>query len=347
MDWKDVLKNSVVRTENLKGIPGVDLTKAARVAELYPMRINAYWMELMAKAGGPLIRQAVPSIEELDEGPLLDDPLCEEKNSPVPGLTHRYPDRVIFLVSNACAMYCRHCMRKRKVAKKEGMVTDATIKAGLEYIQNTPEVRDVILTGGDPFLLEDDAIEELLKELSAIPHVEMIRIHSRVPATLPMRITPELCNILKACPKLWINTHFNHPAELSPQAEKALSLLNQTGAPLGCQTVLLKGVNDDPDTMAELMRKLTRNRVKPYYLHHGDAIRGTGHFRTTIDTGYAIMDALRGKLSGLAVPTYAIDLPGGGGKVAILPDAVISQNETSLTVKGFDGKHYTYPVPPT
>lgn len=344
MNWKEMLKRSVKSGEGLGALPGVDVEEANRVAGVYPMRINPYWLSLIKKAGDPLWLQAVPSEAELVDSPLLEDPLCEEKDSPVFGLTHRYPDRVIFLVSNRCAMYCRHCMRKRKVGKKGGMVTDATIAAGMDYIEKTPAVRDVIVTGGDPLLLEDEKIAAILSRLSAIPHVKMIRIHTRVPSTLPMRITDELCAVLGRCEKLWINTHFNHPAEFTPESEKALKRLNGTGAPLGCQTVLLKGVNDTPEVMAELMRKLTQNRVRPYYIHHGDAVKGTGHFRTSIETGLAVMKALRGHLSGLAVPAYVIDLPGGGGKVPLLPESVVSRDETSLTVKSYDGKTYTYPI---
>ncbi|WP_300669816.1 KamA family radical SAM protein [Desulfoluna sp.] len=344
MNWKEILKKSVVSAEELEGMPGVDVDEANRVAEVYPMRINPYWLSLMKTAGGPLQRQAVPSAAELMDSPLLEDPLCEEKDSPVFGLTHRYPDRVIFLVSNQCALYCRHCMRKRKVGKHLGTVTDATIEAGLTYIEQTPAVRDVILTGGDPLLLDDEKIDAILARLSEIPHVEMIRIHSRIPATLPMRVTEELCAMLSQYENLWINTHFNHPDEITPEAEKALRLLNRTGAPLGCQTVLLKGVNDTPAVMAELMRKLTKNRVRPYYIHHGDAVKGTGHFRTTIETGLAVVKGLRGHLSGLCVPAYVIDLPGGGGKIPLLPESILARDEEKLTVRGYDGKTYTYPL---
>lgn len=344
MNWKEILNKSVGTVDALPGVSEMEKEAIARVAGVYPMRINPYWLSLMKKAGDPLWLQAVPSEEELVDSPLLEDPLCEEKDSPVFGLTHRYPDRVIFLVSNRCAMYCRHCMRKRKVGKTGGMVTDATIAAGMAYIEKTPAVRDVIITGGDPLLLDDEKIAAILSRLSAIPHVEMIRIHTRVPSTLPMRITDALCAVLATCDKLWINTHFNHPAEFTPEAEKALKRLNGTGAPLGCQTVLLKGVNDTPEVMAELMRKLTQNRVRPYYIHHGDAVKGTGHFRTSIETGLAVVNGLRGHLSGLAVPAYVIDLPGGGGKVPLLPESIVSRDETSLTVKSYDGKTYSYPI---
>jgi lysine 2,3-aminomutase len=344
MDWKEMLKKSLVSEEDLTGIPGVDVEEAIRVAGVYPMRINPYWLSLMKAAGTPLRLQAVPSAEELMDSPLLEDPLCEEKDSPVFGVTHRYPDRVIFLVSNQCALYCRHCMRKRKVGKHLGTVTDATIAAGLAYIEKTPAIRDVILTGGDPLLLDDEKIDAILQRLSHMSHVEMIRIHSRVPATLPMRITEELCAMLARHEKLWINTHFNHPDEITPEAEKALKRLNGTGAPLGCQTVLLKGINDTPSVMAELMRKLTRNRVRPYYIHHGDAVKGTGHFRTSIETGLTVMKALRGHLSGLCVPAYVIDLPGGGGKIPLLPESILARDDQGLTVQGYNGKTYTYPL---
>jgi lysine 2,3-aminomutase len=261
----------------------------------------------------------------------------------VPGLTHRYPDKVLFLVSNHCAMYCRHCMRKRKVGRP-GVVTATTIDQGIGYIASNPAIKDVLLSGGDPLMLENEAIESLLSRLRRIKHLDIIRIHTRMPCTLPQRITPDLVNILKRFHPLYINTQFNHPAEITPLATSACALLANAGIPLGCQSVLLKGVNDDPAVMQQLMRMLLKIRVKPYYIHHGDPIKGTGHFRTAIETGIRIMESLRGRISGMGVPHYMIDLPGGGGEVPLLPEYIIKKENGMLTVKNHNGKIFEYPV---
>jgi lysine 2,3-aminomutase len=238
----------------------------------------------------------------------------------VPGLIHRYPDRVVWVVSNVCAVYCRFCMRKRQVGcPGEGGGTD--IATTLRYIRETPAIRDVILSGGDPLLLDDDRLGEILAGLRAIPHVEMIRIGSRTPVTLPQRITPALCTLLRRHHPLYLNTHFNHPAEITPESRDACARLADAGIVLGNQTVLMKGVNDDPAVMAQLFRSLLTMRVRPYYLHQMDLVRGTAHFRTSVETGLSVMAALRGHVSGMAVPYYVVDLPGGKGKVPLLPGA--------------------------
>ncbi len=310
------------------------------------MRINPYYLSLIREKGDPVWRQAVPDPAELSDLSGMDDPLSEEPQSPVPNLTHRYPETALFLVSNRCAMYCRHCMRKRKVGPGASgfSVTDETVAAGIEYIENNPVVRDVILSGGDPLLRDDEFLGGLLERLRAIPHVEMVRIHSRVPATLPQRITPELVGILKKYHPLYLNTHFNHPVEITPEAARACALLADAGIPLGCQTVLLKGVNDDEETMGALMRKLGSIRVKPYYLHHPDLVRGTGHFRTPVKKGLSIMAFLRGRVGGMCVPQYMIDLPGGGGKIPLLPPYVRETEDGMMIVENGNGEIYKYPL---
>ncbi len=263
----------------------------------------------------------MPDIREIQEDPFSEDPQQETGHSPVPHLVHRYPDRALFIVSNRCALHCRHCFRKRMVGQP-GIVTPETRDQGLDYIRSTPALREVILSGGDPLLLEDRQLDELLRSLRAIRHVEIIRIHSRVPCTLPQRITPALAALLKRYHPLYLNTQFNHPDEITPQATAACALLTDAGIPLGCQTVLLKGVNDSVETMQNLLRALLKIRVKPYYLHHADPVKGTAHLRTTVDCGLAIMQTLKSRISGLAIPRYVIDLPGGGGKIPVPPTGV-------------------------
>lgn len=318
--WQKSLAAALTDPDDLAARFGVDPEPLRAVAARYPLRITPHYLSLIEQPGDPVWRQCVPDPAELDDCQDAD-PLCEEDLSPVPGLIHRYPDRVVWLVSNACAVYCRFCMRKRQVGQRcDSAKTD--FSAALAYIAATPEIHDVILSGGDPLLLPDDQLEELLTAIRRIPHVVIIRIGSRVPVTLPERITPGLCRMLKKFHPLYLNTHFNHPLELTSASATACNRLADSSIVLGNQTVLLKGVNDTPDVMKELMTGLLRLRVRPYYLHQMDLVRGTGHFRTGIDTGFDIMRALRGHLSGLAVPYYVIDLPGGKGKVPLLPDSV-------------------------
>ena len=261
----------------------------------------------------------MPSAEELDDTSQLSDPLDEERLSPVPGVIHRYPDRAVLLVSNRCATYCRFCMRKRKVGCSGG---DADLPAALEYIAATPQLRDIILSGGDPLMLSDDELHQILSALRRIPHVEIIRIGSRIPVTDPSRITPELCRMLAEHHPLYLNTHFNHPMELTVEAAQACRLLASAGVQLGNQTVLLKGVNNDGLTLQNLLTGLLRLQVRPYYLHQMDLVRGTAHFRTPLEQGRQLIGALRGRVSGMAIPHFVIDLPGGKGKVPVLPDTL-------------------------
>jgi lysine 2,3-aminomutase len=317
-----------------------EITKTAAV---YPMRISSYYAGLIRSEGDPIWRQAVPDPLELEEDGTTADPLCEEGQSPVPTIIHRYPDRVVFIVSNRCAVYCRHCMRKRKVGEPDAIGEDA-IETGIDYIRRTPAVSDVILSGGDPFMLRDEVIIEILHKVTSIPHVQIVRIHTRVPCTFPQRITPSLAAALRRFHPLWINMQFNHPMELTSEATAACSLLADAGIGLGCQTVLLKGVNDTPEVIMSLMRGLLRMRVRPYYLHHPDRVRGTRHFWPSLDKGLSIMAHLRGNLSGMGVPQYMIDLPGGGGKIPLLPEYVVEKHPGVWRIRNFQGQPFDYPI---
>ncbi|MBP7516850.1 MAG: KamA family radical SAM protein [Desulfobulbus sp.] len=312
------------------------------VHAVYPLRVSGYYLDLIRRVGPPLWKQAVPDLRELDDPAGLADPLDEENLSPVPGLVHKYPDRALFLVSNECAMYCRFCTRKRKVGKPGMVIDDRTIAAGIDYLRRTPAICDVLLSGGDPLMLADSRLEAILRELRTIPSIATIRIGTRIPCTLPSRVTPELAAMLRQFHPLYLNTHFNHPAEITPEAERACALLADAGIPLGCQTVLLRGVNDDAQTMRQLLYALLRIRVRPYALYQADLTRGTGHFRTTVDTGQAIMRQLIGHLSGMAVPTYALDAPGGGGKIPLTPGYVDSVGRT-LDFRTYTGAACSYP----
>ena len=283
----------------------------------------------------------MPDARELEDHSQCPDPLDESALSPVPGLIHRYPDRVVLLVSNRCPVYCRFCMRKRHVGSGDAPLSEGEFQKALDYIAAHPEIHDVILSGGDPLMLDDASLATILSGLRAIPHVAIIRIGTRVPVTLPARITPELCALLRTFHPLYINTHFNHPDEITADSTAACALLADAGIPLGNQTVLLKGVNDSVETMRRLMTGLLAIRVRPYYLHQMDLVQGTAHFRTSVRTGLEIIRGLRGHISGLAVPHYVIDLPGGKGKVAILPDDV-EINGTTLLLRTYTGERVTY-----
>lgn len=340
--WQEILKNSITHPAELNRFFDVNITSLDNVIATFPMRINAYYLQLIKKAGDPLWRQAVPDEAELQDQVCMVDPLGEEELSPVPNIVHKYPDRVLFLVSNQCAMYCRFCTRKRMVGTPRMRISQETINAGIDYIRQNPAVREVLLSGGDPLLLSDQEIESILGRLRAIPTLKIIRIGTRVPCTLPMRITPELTAILKRFHPLYINTHFNHPAEITAEASAACNMLADAGIPLGCQTVLLKGVNDNAETLRELLLRLLEIRVKPYYLFQTDLTRGTNHFRTPTTTGLALMRRLIGHISGLAVPTFAVDGPGGKGKIPLTPDYILQRGD-NLVFENFRGELCTYP----
>ncbi len=342
-NWKELVARSIQTADQLQVLLGQGIPYLENIIHRYPMRINEYYLGLMESTEDPIYMQCVPDPRELQQGPGMVDPLAEEKHSPVPGLTHRYPDRVLFLVSNECAVYCRFCNRKRKVGRK-GIVTPNTIREGIAYIKANRQVRDVLLSGGDPFLLETEELEEIIAQLRDMPHIEIIRIGSRVPCTLPQRITPRLVRMISKYHPVYINTHFNHPREITAEASRACALLADAGIPLGCQTVLLKGVNDNRETMALLMRGLVKMRVRPYYLFQCDQAKGTSHFWTHPQKGVDIIASLIGHTSGICVPHYCIDLPGGGGKILHMPTYVEAYENNALAVRNFEGKRWRYPI---
>jgi len=339
--WKLALRQSVTDVEQLAERFDFDPSPLVTVAARYPLRISPYYYGLIEQIGDPIWKQCVPDVCELnDDG--VDDPLSEDDLSPLPTVIHRYPDRVIFYVSGSCASYCRFCTRKRKVGCGDCSVSFRDLRLGIDYIAANENIRDVIFSGGDPLLLPDSVLHDLLQRIYAIPHVEIIRIGSRVPVTLPERITEKLCRMLKPFAPLYLNTHFNHPRELTAASGEACARLVDAGIVLGNQTVLLRGVNDNPAIIRELFLGLLRLRVRPYYLHQMDLVRGANHFRTTVDTGLEIMRALRGTVSGLAIPNYVIDLPGGKGKVELLPEYVERRGDVML-IRAGDGSAVEYP----
>ncbi len=338
--WQRALARSIISSDELAARFGIDPEPLRTVAERYPFRITPHYLLLIREPGDPIWRQCVPDPLELSDEESLPDPLCEEGLSPVPGLIHRYPDRAVWLVSNACAVYCRFCMRKRQVGCGPISAISSRDEA-LRYIAETPAIRDIILSGGDPLLLPDDELADLLAALRCIPHLEIIRIGTRVPVTLPERVTKNLCSLLKRFHPLYVNTHFNHPREITPESSAACFMMADAGIQLGNQTVLLKGVNDDPLVMKELMTGLLRIRVRPYYIHQMDLVRGTRHFRTPVNRGLEIMGALRGHISGLATPYYVIDLPGGKGKVPLLPEDTRREGDR-LRLRNYLGEEIEY-----
>ena len=352
-DWKWQYKHRIMTVEELENlIPLSDLEKEGikEALEVFPMAISPYYASLMDPDDPtcPIRMQAIPQAAELQNFAWeFEDPLCEDADSPSEKscITHRYPDRVLFLVSNRCGMYCRHCTRKRRVGNRECDFSEEMIRGGIEYVREHREVRDVLLSGGDALLVSDERLDWLLDELFSIPHVEIVRIGSRVPVTLPQRVTPELCNILKKYPAVWLNTHFNHPKEVTPEATKAIEMLADAGVPLGNQSVLLRGVNDCPFIIKNLCQEMLKIRVRPYYLYQCDLSYGLEHFRTKVSKGIEIMEMLRGHTSGLAVPTFVVDAPGGGGKIPVGPNYLISSSDTKVTLRNYEGVICVYPEP--
>ncbi len=340
--WQKILQNSITTLDGLQEHVACDSNALLDVIANFPMRINPYFLKLIHHPGDPIWKQAIPDLAEIHDGVCEDDPLDEENLSPVPNLVHKYPDRVLFLVSNTCAMYCRFCTRKRKVGTDKMKISPKTLNAGYSYLRQHPEIREVLISGGDPLLLPDGDIATILHNLRSIRSIEIIRIGTRVPSVLPMRITKKLVSILKAHHPLYINTHFNHPNEITAESSKACTMLADGGIPVGCQTVLLKGVNDDVQTLKKLFLGLLRIRVKPYYLFQADLTKGTNHFRTTTETGIAIMRQLYGHISGMAIPTYALDGPKGKGKIPLTPQYILEQGDT-LVFENFKGQVCTYP----
>jgi lysine 2,3-aminomutase len=330
-------KNNIVSLNNKT----INIEHTIRVSSLYPVRVSKYYAGLIRQQGDAIWKQCMPDLLELEDDIQCPDPLGEISLSPLPGLIHRYPDRVVLLVSNLCPVYCRFCMRKRHVGSGDFPMSDSELKRALEYIAANETIRDVILSGGDPLMLDDPSLQKIMSGLRAINHVSIIRIGTRVPVTLPERITEDLCDMLKRFHPLYVNTHFNHPDEITEDSSRACTMLAGAGIPLGNQSVLLKGVNDDVEIMRTLMTGLLGIRVKPYYLHQMDLVRGTAHFRTSVEKGLEIVRGLRGHISGLAIPHYVIDLPGGKGKVAVQPNDVERVGDT-LLLRTYTGERIFY-----
>jgi len=344
-EWKRILAGSIVKPKDLAAHLGVDQKEVESIVGPYPMRITPTVLATIKEKGDPIWKQVVPDQAEMEDFAAEDDPLEEDLMSPVPHLVHRYPDRVLLMVTNQCPIYCRFCTRKRLVGKP-GFLKKGELDRAIQYLRQHTEVRDVILSGGDPLLLPDALLERILRALRTIPHLEIIRLGTRVPGTLPQRITPALCEVIKKYHPIYMNLHFNHPDELIPEVTAACGMLADAGVPLGAQTVLLKGVNDDPEVMKRLVHKLLLARIKPYYLYQADLTKGTNHFRTTVETGLQIIKALQGHTSGMAVPHFVIDAPGGGGKIPLLPaDYLVHLDEEGAVVRNYEDKVFHYPQP--
>ena len=350
-DWHWQVKNRITTLEELKNY--ITLNKEEddiRILQEYRMAITPYYLSLIDPDDpyDPIRKQAIPTIHELERySGDLEDPLHEDVDSPVPGLTHRYPDRVLFLVTENCSMYCRHCTRRRFAGHHDKAPPQSQIDACIEYIRKSTSIRDVLLSGGDALLMSDKKLEDILRKLKEIPHVEIIRIGSRAPVTNPYRITPELCEILKKYHPIWFNTHFNHPNEITEDSTRACEMLADAGMPLGNQSVLLRGVNDCIHVMKKLVQELVKIRVRPYYIYQCDLSMGLGHFRTSVAQGIEIIEGLRGHTSGLCVPTFVVDAPGGGGKIPVMPDYTISQGHKRVVLRNFEGVITTYEEPET
>lgn len=353
-NWKWQLRHSIRTLEQFEYLTGIEFDaqeteQLRQTFDKFPLSITPYYLSLIHRENyrdDPVFKQSFGSLEELItlKSEYLD-PLSEDKDSPVEGITHRYPDRVLFHVSNICSMYCRHCTRKRKVGDIDSIPSKTQLKAGIEYIKRTPQVKDVLLSGGDPLMLSNEMLDWLLSELIQIPHVKVLRIGTRMPVVLPYRITDQLISILKKYQPLWINTHFNHPNEVTSSSREALAKLADGGFPLGNQSVLLARINDCPKIMKSLVHKLIQNRVRPYYLYQCDLSEGLSHFRTPVGKGIEIMESLIGHTSGFARPTFVIDAPGGGGKIPIMPNYVISRSVNKLVLRNYEGIMTTYIEP--
>lgn len=345
-NWQKILQESITTFEQLKAFLDSKniVNNALRNNFLpdFPMRINPYFLDLIENEDDAIWKQCIPDAQELTDHVCLQDPLGEESHSPVPSLVHKYPDRALLLVTNQCSVYCRFCTRKRMVGTSRMHITDENLDNCYAYLRNTPAIREVLISGGDPLLLTDSKLDSILTKLRSIPTIDIIRIGTRVPSTLPMRITPQLVTILKKHHPLYINTHFNHPRELTAESKKACTMLADGGIPLGCQTVLLKNINDNSQILKELFLGLLKIRVKPYYLFQADLTRGTNHFRTSTISGIEIMRSLYGHISGMAIPRFALDAPGGKGKIPLSPDYIRQRGKT-LIFENYLGELCEYP----
>ncbi|MDH4121600.1 MAG: KamA family radical SAM protein [Deltaproteobacteria bacterium] len=349
-NWRWQSRNRLKTLEDFERVltlTGEEREALGRFRHGLPAGVTPYYASLLdpVDPNQPLRKTIVPVMGEFLRSPgEADDPLGEDGHSPVPGLVHRYPDRVLLLATSFCAAYCRYCTRSRMVGGSDA-IGRSKLEAAIAYIRNTPAIRDVLISGGDPLTLDENRLDWLLGELRAIPHVEFLRIGSKVPAVVPQRITPSLIKVLRKYHPLWISLHFTHPDEITPETAEACERLADAGIPLGSQTVLLKGVNDNPDTMKRLMHNLLKIRVRPYYIYMCDPITGSSHFRTSVDAGLDIIRSLRGHTTGYAVPTLVVDAPGGGGKIPLLPNYLEGHDNGDWLLTNFEGKSYRYPDP--
>lgn len=351
-DWKWQVRNRIQKVEELEQF--VDISDSEREAvdkclKELRMAVTPYYLSLIDPEDPKDVvrKMAIPTILELEKGEDdIEDPLHEDGDSPVPGLTHRYPDRVLLLVTDQCSMYCRYCTRRRYAGQNDCGRSMTDIDNAIEYIRKTPVIRDVLISGGDPLLLSDDRLESILQKLRTIEHVEVIRIGTRTPVVMPQRITEDFCLMISKYHPVWINTHFNHPNEITEESSKACTMLANAGVPLGNQSVLLRGINDKIHIMKKLVHELVKIRVRPYYIYQCDLSMGIGHFRTPVAIGLEIMEGLRGHTSGFCVPTFVIDAPGGGGKIPAMPNYIISQGYERIILRNYEGVITTYSEPP-
>ncbi|MBC7342531.1 MAG: glutamate 2,3-aminomutase [Clostridia bacterium] len=351
-DWKWQMRNRIRSADVLGEILGLSEDEKQEIKEVgcqYRWAISPYYASLIdpEDPDSPIRQQAVPSIQEVRDRFGVEDPMAEEFTSPAPAVTRRYPDRLIINVTNCCAMFCRHCQRRRNIGEVDQHTPKADIQAALDYIRQHEEIRDVLITGGDALMLSDRALDWILGELDRIPHVEIKRLGTRVLVTLPQRVTPELCEVIAKHPPIYINTQFNHPREVTPEAAEACDRLLRAGAVLGNQAVLLKGINNHPYVMKKLNQELLRIRVRPYYIFHAKPVKGTSHFIPRVEDGIEIMENLRGYTSGLAIPTYIINAPGGYGKVPVIPQYLIDSSEDTVILRTWEGRIIEYPNPTT
>ena len=352
LDWKWQYRNRITDADALSRIITLSVAEKRGIEHCldnFNMAITPYFASLIDPddPSCPIRMQSVPSVLEAEVLPWENpDPLDEERDSPVAHIVHRYPDRVLFLVTRRCAMYCRHCVRKTKMGEEGFAISPADRDRAIDYIAQTPQIRDVLISGGDPLMLGDKYLECIIAALREIPHVEIIRIGTRAPSALPMRITPSLLAMLRKYHPIWINTQFNHPAELTAEAVKACADIVDAGIPLGNQSGLLKNINDEVDVMKALLLGLVKARVRPYYLYLCDLCEGAGHFRSGIEAGIGLIRQLTGNISGFAIPKLVIDIPGGGGKVPVGPDYIESIDENEVILRNYKGNSYSYPQPP-
>ncbi len=340
--WQEMIRESIHSVDQLVEKFGLDRDVAQRLDKFFQARINPYYLSLIRYPGDPIWKQCVPDEIELEDIDAAEDPLAEDDMSPVPNIVHRYPDRALFLTTSQCGLYCRFCTRKRKVGDST-KISMRNLESAFKYLEEHTEINDVILSGGDPLMLTDAMLEKILIRLRSISHIQVIRLGTKMPCVLPHRITPKLVAMLRKYHPIYVNTHFNHPWEITEESTKACGMLADAGIPVGNQAVLMKGVNDDAETIKELMKKLLAIRVRPYYLYQADLTKGANHFRTPLRVGLEIMDKLRGHISGLAVPQFVIDAPGGGGKIPILPEYIIARSEDKIILRNFKYNLYEYP----